>query len=158
MGWQDRDWAKLNEQELAQIYGGRGRRTPRVREGAATAIVVSALATLVLGRAHLLPFAARGSSYDPVYPQHIIYGIRGTAAGKPNDPGGTNTACTTASLAANQAWQCQAWAVDVARYPIVAPGSYDGTCPEAKVDQASGRWLCISPAPTGQEPTPSLNS
>ncbi len=157
MGWQDRDWAKLDERELAELYGvGRPRRI-RLREGVATAIVLSAFATLVLGRVHLLA-PLRATAFDPAYPQRIIYGIRGTNTADPYGPGGANTACTAASFDPSRGWQCQYWAIDTVHLPIVAPASYNGTCADAKVDQSSGSWLCVSATPPGAETNPTVTS
>jgi hypothetical protein len=166
MGWQDRDWAKLDASEFDAIYGSRssGATPPPardagrvVRRGAGPAILVSLLAAASLGPLHLLRTAFPDPTLYQAYPRHVIYGVRGTNAAAPNYPGGTNTACTAVAFDTTRGWQCNSWAVDTADLPIVSLAPYSGTCTDAKVDETSGNWICLGTAPAGAT-TPALPS
>ncbi|MGH2934038.1 MAG: hypothetical protein ACRDL2_05915 [Gaiellaceae bacterium] len=143
MGWQDRDWAKLNEDELQQLY-----RIP-VRRGVSP--LVSAIAGIAM--ACTLAFAAYtqrpSRPHIPSTPA-ILYGERATFGD--GEGGGDPMACTD-ELIVNDSWHCREWSVDTTNAPIVEPKAYVGQCTHVRADQELGRWVCLGETPPA--PTPS---
>jgi len=147
MGWQDRDWARLDEGELHQLYGVVPAKTGGVRVGVWAAVVLLVLA--VGGFAYTQMPARDVQSSPPAQEQTVLYGVRGTDASVDAlAPGGTRTVCTEeAFVAAAQRWSCLAWAVNTNDLPVVLPQQYQGQCTHlvAAVDQA--RWTCLGNEP-----------
>lgn len=152
MGWQDRDWAKLDRSEFDAIYGSRptlgppplGRSSSSVvRRGAWPAIVVSVLAAVALSRLHVLHMPAlHGSASTP------------TVYGQPLQDG---SVCTHLKLFPGSKWKC----LDALVPPqgasrsahVVVPPTYQGACTELVADQTTGRWLCVGATSAGSIPS-----
>lgn len=139
MGWQDRDWAKLDADELDALYGARPR-SGTIRAGAAPAILVSALLAVGVGYLQL----GRGGAPAPAVaaPQpSVLYG-------QPTAFAGEATACTELKLSTTGRWACVAVAVNERHLPVVAPPQYQGPCSHLSVDEPTGRWRCLGNVPT----------
>jgi hypothetical protein len=175
MGWEDRDWAKLNDEELRDLYGmspgqarspTRGRFSGRTTTSARQRFWIGVgLGVLTLGlflwshrqtAAPLVPGAA------PALPT-VLFGIRGTDASVPSQtPEGTDAVCTEEAFGAStQQWYCLTWALNVRHLPVVQPAQYQGPCTHlvAATDQA--RWNCVGNEPfsPGQlPPSPGIAS
>jgi hypothetical protein len=146
VGWQDRDWAKLRDDELAALYSFRKSSRPEPRSSIRTIVWsgVVLLALAVAGFAYSqLPQSAIGS-HAPALPPAVVYGELGTFFGE-------SGACTEFELLATGSWRCDTFQPDDGpallhtRFARAAP--YDGPCTHLKVDQTSAHWVCLSIAP-----------
>jgi hypothetical protein len=158
MGWQDRDWAKLDEGELEQLYGvvPANRSTTRNRVWWGLGVLVVAVGGFAYTQR-----STPGIYAAPAQPL-VLYGIRG------REPtvgelaaGGTRTVCTEEAFdAAAQVWTCLVWTVNTRNLPVVEPAQYEGPCTHllAATDQA--RWTClgVEPLPPAELPPPSGSS
>ena len=174
MGWQDRDWAKFNEDELRRLYGvtraGGGAsdcppagppdllRPVAMPRGATRARVWGVIAVLVLVFG-VFAYRHRETAAPPVAApgEPVLYGIRGTDTQvDPMLPGGTRTVCTEEGFATGRGWACISWAVNDRDVPVVAPPQYQGQCTHLLADTTRARWLCLGTYPyaPGQLPPP----
>jgi hypothetical protein len=146
MGWQDRDWAKLDEQELGSLYGGGGSKKPRRRSGVSRTILWSVIVLVAaLAGAYIL---GRPSS-PPVEGPTLIYGHAMTLGGQP-------AACVeTAFNAELHDWICLTINGNPEHLPVVEPKAYVGPCADAVADQANGRWVCQGNTPLPPSDLPS---
>lgn len=146
MGWQDRDWAKWNDDERRRFFGSGG--SPRsgrhggFAPGAFLAVVVSLVAVVVgqsqgidllhLGRAHAsIPIA-------PLY---------GTGVVVKSFDGSENVSCTALSFDSLGEAHCAGWTylVPGERAAPAAGMPARGTCATAEANQISGTWVCTVP-------------
>jgi hypothetical protein len=151
VGWQDRDWAKLRDDELDALYGfrqppsGRSLSTRRVVWGATAVLVVA-----VFGFAYTQMPHAHGPVYGVIVPSpDVIYG-------QPTELSGELGVCTEMSTDASGSWQCISIDLNTRHLRVAPAAPYDGPCAHLSADQTSGRWVCLSdhpvptPAPSGQ--------
>jgi hypothetical protein len=136
LGWQQRDWAKLDDGELEELYGVQ----PRVgiHRGAFWAVIVSLLLT-VLGVGWALrpqPASLSGVGITP----SALYGMvipEGSSLGPPG-------VCQELELAAG-AWRCDDIAVNLANVPVIGATPYNGPCTHLQV--VGTRWACLTATP-----------
>ena len=133
MGWQQRDWAKLDDAELEELYGVQ----PRVgaHHGAFWAVIVSLLVT-VLGGAYAFrerPAAVSGPGVTP----SALYGMV-VPEGSPLGPPGV---CQELELA-NGAWRCDVVMVNTAHVPVIGATPFNAPCAHLKV--VDTRWACLT--------------
>jgi hypothetical protein len=144
MGWQDRDWAKLRDDELDAIYAFR--KSPATRSLRALVWAALGVATLaVVGfalyeRPHRKVFAVDEAR------SAVRFGDRGTStAVAPTAPGGVDTVCVEKAEQADGSWLClDAWVIDQYSPPVAEAHPYPGACTHERVDESAGRWLCVS--------------
>jgi len=156
VGWRDRDWARLSDDELKALYGvqrrepaahgdetpagGAPRRTVSTRQVSWTLVVIACVA--VAGLAY-----AAGPSSSPLSPD-VAPLQRGVVYGAPLTFAGTPTACT--EIAYNTAfdgWSCLQIDANTEHLPVVQPPSYQGPCAHLVVDEARDRWECLGSVP-----------
>lgn len=159
MGWQDRDWAKLTEDELRALYDVRHvepapsatsvLRQPVTKRSVVWACVGVAIAmTLMLASSLTRRPAPVRQPYVPPA-RAVLYGepsVLGDGLGHP-------MACTDEELV-DSAWHCVVWSLDTTNATIVRPQPYSGSCAHVRADQDLGRWVCLGdvqspPLPTG---------
>jgi len=150
MGWQDRDWAKLGDEELDAMYGfrkppsdGGGTDSPR----RVVWTVVGVLVLAVAGFAYLqLPHtAAPGYGVTPAQPD-VIYG-------QPTEQSGVLGVCTEYEVAGTS-WRCDVVDLNASHLRVAHAAPFDGPRTHMSVDQTTGRWVCISVRPAGTPPVP----
>ena len=143
MGWRERDWAKLDDDELRALYGVERRAvaapaaavrrpppyllrrvSPRMIVWSLVGSLVAAFALALPGMRHRLAPASGGPA--------VLYGVPGTLG-----------VCTEEEVVVGQ-WRCMAWTVNADHLPVVTPRSYVGACAHARADQDSGAWVCVS--------------
>jgi hypothetical protein len=147
MGWQDRDWAKLGDDELEVLYAFR--RSSRGRRVSTRALVWSCTAAMLLA---VVGFAAyerpHGDSLFAPAQASVIYGYRGTStAVDARAPGGLDTVCIEMVQHVDGAWSCIDYWIDDRHVPVVVGHVYSGPCTHLRVDQQSGDWVCLSGVP-----------
>jgi hypothetical protein len=129
VGWQDRDWARLSDDELETLYGvERGRSFP-TRTVVWTALAVVTAAVAAFGwtqREHAPPPV-------PAAPE-VVYG----------DALGPVNACTEYELDTAGSWHCIVISQNAPGTRIARAAPYDGPCAHLRADQADGRWTCVS--------------
>lgn len=149
MGWQDRDWAKLNEQELGALYGARtpqaGKRSINVARWVAWS-GIAALTVAVAGWAvtHRIPRetplpAVVTPAPDVIYGQPIVFA-------------GVLTACTEYSADTSGTLQCTSIDANPRHVRVARAAPYDGPCADLSADQTTGRWVCLSVRSAGAAP------
>lgn len=143
MGWQDRDWARLDDGELDASYGSSTAPSTRIRSGAWLAVVVSGCATLLFGYLHLGRHAPLGSARTLT----VIYGTPVQAAD------GTR-ACTAFRSTTAGRWLCAVLDLNPSHLAVEAPPPYTGTCGYLAADQRSGAWTCLSTIATPDDRVP----
>jgi hypothetical protein len=156
MGWQDRDWAKLNDSELEAIYGLSRRPSPIDRARvivwtgiAILTVAVSALAIVARGE------APHGGSFAVAPQPSVIHGIRGAEDAADFAPGGRKTVCTEEGIDRRSGrWVCMVWLLNENDLPVLAPSLYRGPCAHVLADQTSGAWTCLSGVPPPQGAVP----
>jgi hypothetical protein len=164
VGWQDRDWAKLNDAELEALYGVT-RRPPASSSGATLppttrSYRVPHVRTTTTGRQRFwigMAFflvSAGGFAYThretaPVSSltaqPTVLFGIRGTNTSVPaGTPGGADTVCTEEAFnaSANQ-WSCLVWALNPSGLQVVQPTPYRGPCTHLAAATTVARWNCL---------------
>jgi hypothetical protein len=139
MGWQDRDWAKLDDEELNTLYGARRVAAFPTRRvvWAVVAVVVAFGAFAVTHREH--PPIGSPSLVAPT--AAVIYGTPETFVGQP-------AACTDYQLGATGQWQCFVVQQTTGAQRVARAAPYDGPCAHLSADQTTGRWVCLSTRPT----------
>ena len=156
MGWQDRDWAKLTDDELYSLYGARrGRpalfapaapsplRQPVPKRTLVWALVGVAIGATLLAANHQLGFAPAPAQQPLVAaPPTVLYGERSALS----DESGHPMACIDEQLFGST-WHCMSWSIDTTNATIVEPAAYTGTCTHVHVDQDLGRWVCLGDVP-----------
>jgi hypothetical protein len=152
VGWQNRDWAKHDDDELAKLYGvvPHSTRTVRIRIWSTVTVLTFAVGGFAYTQLPTTePFVAAGQT-------DLLFGLRGTNQRVPSDyPGGTGTACNEEEYTAETGqWSCMSWAVNVRNLPIVQPPAYVGPCTHLLADQEHARWICLGGAPLPQQPPP----
>jgi hypothetical protein len=152
VGWENRDWAKRDDNELANLYGVAPRRTRRLRVGVWSTIAVLLLAVGSFAYTQRTTTVSFVRTPQP----DLLFGLRGTNQGIPSDdPGGTGTACNEEEYtAATGQWTCLSWAVNIRNLPIVQPPAYVGPCTHLFADQEHARWICLGGAPLPPEQLP----
>lgn len=164
VGWQDSDWALPGESETVTICGEeddalepvdwtalgtsygppKRRRFDPVRVLAwgltlLVAVVVIGIAKVDWGRS-----GPQAPSAQAAYPLQIVFGDQGTNAAAPYGPNGSESVCTDEVSDGSGGWKCTTWSPDSTGLPISQAVPYDGPCGEIRVDQASGKWTCVS--------------
>jgi len=158
VGWQDRDWAKLDDSEREAIYGlprppGPIDRTRVLVWTGMTVLAVAVLALAIAAHRHALHRASLAVAPQP----SVIHGIRGTQDTADFAPGGRNTVCTEEAVDRRSGrWACVAWVLNENDLPVLAPQAYRGRCGHMFADQTTGAWTCLSrvPPPAGSVPPP----
>jgi hypothetical protein len=163
MGWQERDWAKLTDDELGTVYrGGAPVRLPdsRVRVWAAVALLTLAVGGFAYTQLPATTPLVAPQARDVAAPQaRELAGLPGTnRAVEPDFPGGINTVCTDAAFdAAAQRWSCLSWAVNTNHVRVVEPPPYGGPCTHIVIDRdGQPRWLCLETRPVSPEELPAV--
>jgi hypothetical protein len=148
MGWRDRDWARLNDDEWRDIYGitpddraGVGAPARGVHRRVAVWAMVGVLvaATLIFAG---LASPSGGSGADEPTPA-VIYGLTGSQAGNVPAIGGHPSVCTEVGIASSGAWTCLGWTNNLHDVPVVEPHEYGGACGIVQADQTRGQWICL---------------
>jgi len=152
MGWEDRDWAKFDADELRRLYGvvpvqnaapSPPARTKSVRFRVWTVVLLLVLAVGGFAYTQLPRTAAPPSAAgaEPV----ALFGIRGTdPTVAALSPGGVGTVCTEEAFAPTaQGWSCLVWEVNTQHLPVIAPPQYQGPCSHLVADKEQARWTCL---------------
>jgi hypothetical protein len=136
VGWQDRDWARLRDEELEALYGFRkpaDGRTLSTRKVVWTSTLVLTLA--VFGFAYTqMPHSPRPAYVQPQ--QDVLYGDQ-TVLG----------ICTEYVADTTGRWQCTSIELNTNHLPVARARPFDGRCAHLTVDETMGRWLCVSDRP-----------
>lgn len=168
MGWQDRDWAKLSDDELEALYGVQRRQAaPSSGTTLPPTTPVSRLRvqTTTTGRQRfwigmtLFLVVAGGFAYthretapasaspaaSPAAEPTVLYGMRGTSTTVPSQtPGAVDTVCTEEEFdAKTQSWFCVAWTLNPRGLPVVLPAPYRGPCTHLVAATTEARWTCL---------------
>jgi hypothetical protein len=154
MGWQDRDWAKFDDEELRELYGVTPQPADPARAWIWSLVVVAVLA--VGGFAYT---QRPSNAVSPVGHELVaLVGARGTdARASPFGPGGTDTVCTEEAYAqATGQWACLSWELNLRHLAVVTPPAYVGACTHLVADQTAERWTCLGAGvvPPDQLPVP----
>jgi hypothetical protein len=154
MGWQDRDWAKLRDDELDQLYGMRrppeGGRTISPRK-----IVWGALVVLVLAVGGFA-FTQLPHAPAPVYGK--LPGEPDVIYGNPAQLSGELGVCTEYVVDRAGAWQCTVIDLNTRHLRVARAQTFEGTCAHLIADQPTGRWLCVSDRPAEAPAAPAGHS
>lgn len=147
MGWQDRDWAKWDDDERSRFFGGGG--LPRsggrgFAVGGIAAVVVS-LVVVVVGESQGLNLLHINRAHHRVaIPIAPLYGTGVVVKGMD----GNDITCTELSFDSLGASRCTGWTYllpgERARRAAGMPAR--GTCAAVEADQISGSWVCQTPA------------
>jgi hypothetical protein len=159
MGWQDRDWAKLDDRELEQLYGIVPANSSATRVSVWCALAVLGLA---VGAFAYTQRSTPGMYAAPAQPL-VLYGIRGSQPTVDElSPGGMRTVCTEeAFVAAAHRWSCLVWTLNTRNLPVVEPAPYEGPCSHLLAATDQPRWTCLGVAPLTPDelpPPPSASS
>ena len=132
MGWQQRDWAKLDEAELEELYGVQ----PRVaaHAGAFWAVIVSLLLTALGIGWSLREHAPRVQNLTP----GLLYGMvipEGSSLG----PAGI---CQELERLPDSTWRCDTIDLNTQHATVIPAKPYNGPCAHLLVD--SSRWVCLA--------------
>ena len=135
MGWQDRDWARVPDDDP---------------HSATRAVVWSVVGVLVLAGS-LFAISQRPHTTGPgfgVAPPgpDVIYG-------QPSEVSGQLGVCTEYEVQAS-GWMCTVIDLNAGHLRVARAAPYDGPCTHLSVDQTTGRWVCVSARPTGAPPAP----
>jgi hypothetical protein len=149
VGWQDRDWARLRDDELDALYGFR--KPPSGGRGVSTRWVVwGAVAAAVI--------AVSGFGYTQVPRTPPVNGVVNSGPdviyGQPTAQGGLLGVCTEMSVDVTGIWRCTSIALNTGHTRVARAAPYDGPCAHLSADQTTGRWVCISARPDGTAPEP----
>jgi hypothetical protein len=163
VGWRERDWARLNEAERAELLGpgpsrfagagagevvGSSRHVRRWVWGSVAVLALAVFGVAFAVRPAQLPGTGTGAPQPSV-----LFGIKG-----PTVPGGSDTVCTEMAIAASDGrWQCLSWLINTHHLPVITPRAYSGPCAYLVMDQQRGRWTCLSstpPQPDSTQPAP----
>jgi hypothetical protein len=149
VGWQDRDWAKWNEDERSRFFGGGG--SPRgsghgFAAGGIAAVVVS-LVLVVVGESQGLNLLHLERAHRMAVPIAPLYGTGLVVKGMD----GNDITCTALSFDSLGASHCTGWTylLPGERTLPAAGMPARGTCAAVEADQISGSWVCKTPAPAG---------
>jgi len=132
VGWRDRDYARLREEELEALYGFRTPSRPRTisaRQVVWTSVGVLGVAVLGFG------LTQRQHPARPLPQPSVLYG---------QPVAGQEGACTDLQLDASGQWACGEYTGTIEHLPVVTPAPYDGPCTHLVADQSRGRWVCLS--------------
>jgi hypothetical protein len=136
MGWQDRDDAKLRDDELAALYNVR-RPTPT------RSVPVRPLVWSAVGIATLVVFGfamTQRPSAGPV-PLDLPTTIVGTAL--PDDYiTGPDNVCTEFQFVAGRGWDCLVSEVNFRHLRVVPATPYNGNCSHLEVEGEA--WACLN--------------
>ncbi|HEX3056059.1 MAG TPA: hypothetical protein VHP82_07970 [Gaiellaceae bacterium] len=149
MGWQDRDWAKWNEDERSRFFGGGG--SPRSRGygfgvGAFAAVVVS-LVVAVVAQSQGLNVLRLNRAHRVSIPIAPLYGTGVVERGMD----GNDITCTELSFDSSGTSHCMGWTYLLpGERALPAEGMpARGTCAVVEADQISRHWVCKTPAAGG---------
>ena len=144
MSWRDRDYARLRQDELAELYGYR---PPARGRAVSTRVVVWTLTTFVcvLFFAFVLTHRESGMpAPPPVDAPTLLYG----------DAVGADAVCTEYQYFQGQGWLCTVATVNSAHLPVYPAARYRGPCAHLRVVDRS--WACLDTQPA--VPVPPTNS
>ena len=147
MGWQDRDWAKWNDDERRRFLGSGGSsrsgRHGGFAPGAFLAVVVS-LVAVVVGQSQGINLLHLGHTHATI-PTVPLYG---TGVVVKSLSGSENVSCTAVSFDSLGGTHCTGWTylLPGERAAPAAGMPARGTCATAEADQISGTWVCTAPA------------
>ena len=135
MGWQQRDYARLNDEELEELYDIR---RPRTSGRGLVWTTVAVVTTAVFAFA----YHERGGAVGTVDngPPPVLYGTpvtQGIFAGY---------VCTELEyIPVSRTWRCDRYLGNQARVPVYPAAPYKGQCAHMEVE---GRdWVCLSGVP-----------
>jgi hypothetical protein len=153
VGWQDRDWAKLRDEELEALYGFRKPAAGRtVSHRKIVWSTVAVLVVAVFGFASTQMPHANAPGYGVNEPEpDVIYGA-------PTELTGQLGVCTDMSVDLSGTWQCISVDLNTRHLRVARPAPYDGPCGHLSADQTTGRWVCVSARPDGTAPLPAGQS
>ena len=154
MGWQDRDWAKLRNDELEQLYG--------VRKPPESGRTISPR-RIIWGAVLVLVLAVAGFAYTQMpHPAAPVYGELPAQPdviyGNPAQQAGELGVCTEYVTDASGAWQCTVIDLNTRHLRVARAQTFDGPCAHLTADQPTGRWLCVSDRPAEAPPAPAGQS
>ena len=134
VGWRERDYARLREEELEALYGFRTPSRPR-RTSTRQVVWVSvgALSVAVLG----FGLTQRQHPPRPVPQPSVLYG-------QPVQFADEDGACVDYELDAYGHWACGEFDGNMQHLPVITPPQYEGPCTHLLADQSRGRWVCLS--------------
>jgi hypothetical protein len=139
MGWENRDWARLNDGELERLYGIRPSRKSSKRGFVWGAL--SVLTVLVIGFAFSQrprPFVAPPTEISSFTAPLVVYG------GQTAHLADERLVCTAEAVNfARRVWECQEWSIlGAQQVAALAVGTGGVSCTSRHVDQRSRRWVC----------------
>jgi hypothetical protein len=143
MGWRERDWAKLREDELEALYSFRRptpSRTLSTRRVVWTA--TAALSAAVFGFGWTQREVPPKPPASPPAPSAMF----GIAAHESMFGDGV---CTELLFIEGR-WLCSTIELNNNHVPVIRATPYDGPCSHLKVD--GSHWVCLQARPTTQPP------
>jgi hypothetical protein len=160
VGWQERDWAKWTDEERSRYLGSSTRADTRAgplrsrfgfhessrRDLTLLAMLVSLGLSLATWHFHFFRLVAQQAPAQ-VPRATIVYG---TGLAHMNGQSEAMT-CTTMEVNAQGSLSCTAWTIlSPGQQAVQAAALPAGTtCTAARVDQQTGRWVCLAGATTG---------
>jgi hypothetical protein len=137
VGWRERDWAKLRDEELEALYGFRRPAPPR--RTVSTRMVVWPVVGIVTTAFFTFAFLHRETA-PPAQPTverpSAVYGYVWN-----DGPLGRGAVCQELELVPGTGWRCDAAVVNIDNVPVIRPTEYGGPCGHLKVDDAA----CVAP-------------
>src|SRR5581483_11325357 len=149
MGWRERDWARLDDEERGLLVGdgpvGRSAAEPRGRTRTLVWSGVAVIALVVAFAAYEARPAATSRTDSPN--PGVVFGDlpAPNPAIAPTAPGGSSTVCTEAE-AVGTAWRCDDWRILSTRERAIQAKPFGGPCAHRIVDQSTGHWICTEAA------------
>jgi hypothetical protein len=126
VGWQDRDYARLHDEELNAIYHFRRQRGSQV-------------VGMVLG---CIVVAVGGFWWTQRHPHSALYG-----SVVPSGPHAGSVCTEVEATDANGEWRCDTYVPNLVHAKVYPALPYRGACSHMKV---AGRiWVCLTPATAG---------
>lgn len=148
MGWQDRDWAKLREDELEALYSFRKPTPPRTmstRRVVWTLVAIASTAVFGFGWTQRTVIPAVPPAPPP---PSAIFGF--TTHSELFGDG----VCVELLLVGGR-WLCGSIDLNASNVPVIRATPYNGPCSHLKVD--GSRWVCVEAGPLSQLP-PAVDS
>lgn len=156
MGWREREWARLDAEELSELYGVAPRSARRPARTSARAVVWTSVLVVTLAVSAIAWWskAATTSSVPAGLSSRVVFGDlpRPNTAIAPDAPGGSDTICTEAE-AVGFGWRCDTWAIVTPGMRGLQAKAFTGPCAHRVVDQATGSWVCTEAAPPSGSPS-----
>jgi hypothetical protein len=140
VGWQDREWAKLDDGETEALYGFRAGRRFSTRQ-----VVWSVMAALVAAGA---AFAFTHREHAAAAPSYVITPAPEVIYGQPVVFAGSQAACVEYTVDTSGSWICSDIDPNIRHVRVAPAAPYDGPCAHLVADQSTARWVCASARPT----------